>query len=870
MPVIPQADDNRNYYPENPVGTDVRATLFGHDAQALAALGGEIGDFGSKLMTARKRAAENDAISKAHLSDVQWLADTSQQMLLNYTKKDENGQPLVGPDGQIQYDPDGFAEAMRQKMDDRRAQQMKSMPTGDAAQSYMDTTNRIFGETYAQSLHWENVTKALTYKKNFEIRNNADANYLINQQNPDNAISFTKNSVDAFRDELNRSIGTVNTADEAQQLFREGAKTRVKALFDGLTNNATSARVGLHLIDSITSGEPRDYKTGDVIPGTKLDAKLVQDSLTPDEITHIRHNLEAKVKEGNHDRVVELEGWLRDQHAILTSTNNTDLARFNGAEAVSNLKEMQQMANDGTIPKRSYEEALVNLTMGKSYALVRRDFAMMPDSQKALFDKRIEDNYKAELAAMGVPDGFALEHKKDYQHLNEMVWKNLQKQRGDDIAAYVEAYGKNPSGTVQGGIPDEDRVRWRMGQARSIGYQGEALAMPEITSLATDLKNKAGTNPQAAAAQLESFKSRMGGFAGQGMKELAENGKLPGYFQTAFEMDSPDAAMSIIQNHEPKTKAALEKTLSHTDRTAMETAVDSQLKEFRSPVVASGGLVTSQNIKQAVMLEAMRQREENGFNITRAVAAAKERIVDSQYHVLSSSAFMPRKIGTVQTDPDNVKAAMQAIYDPVYQAKIGVQIPGSANKFYLGRDTLMARRDIAISNGKWITNPDNLGATFVVPVGVGKSIVMAKPVDKDGKPITIDFVSASKDPSPEALAEKRTWWDVAGAAMSSAGQGVSSASSAAAKKVAGQMTSNAAQASESFDKTADQSDTGNIKMSQAQLDVIKDPSLVKSQRVAIEDWKNPATGKIEKKKFTHTTLKDGREIKMMGDELGKQ
>ena len=53
-----------------------------------------------------------------------------------------------------------------------------------------------------------------------------------------------------------------------------------------------------------------------MIPGTKLDARMVQDSLTAEEIGTIRKRLESVVDTGCGSRVEELRGWLRDQQAI--------------------------------------------------------------------------------------------------------------------------------------------------------------------------------------------------------------------------------------------------------------------------------------------------------------------------------------------------------------------------------------------------------------------------------------------------------------------------------------------------------------------------------------------------------------------------
>jgi hypothetical protein len=54
MPIIPVFQESKNQLPEAPPSTDINTERFGRDAAALANLGGELGDLGNRLATARK------------------------------------------------------------------------------------------------------------------------------------------------------------------------------------------------------------------------------------------------------------------------------------------------------------------------------------------------------------------------------------------------------------------------------------------------------------------------------------------------------------------------------------------------------------------------------------------------------------------------------------------------------------------------------------------------------------------------------------------------------------------------------------------------------------------------------------------------
>ncbi len=158
MPTIPVFQDANNQFPDAPPATDIAPERFGRDAAALANFGGALGELGSNLMQARKRAMESDAVADRHSEDIRWLTAKEQELKLNYTKKDADGNDILGPNGELVYDVSGFSEALRKELDTRQAEGLKAMPTGDAQRMYRGQTERMFQSSYVNGVQWENVT----------------------------------------------------------------------------------------------------------------------------------------------------------------------------------------------------------------------------------------------------------------------------------------------------------------------------------------------------------------------------------------------------------------------------------------------------------------------------------------------------------------------------------------------------------------------------------------------------------------------------------------------------------------------------------------------------------------------------------------
>ena len=77
------------------------------------------------------------------------------------------------------------------------------------------------------------------------------------------------------------------------------------------------------------------------------------------------------------------------------------------------------------------------------------------------------------------------------------------------------------------GFPDEQRMRWRKGSAADDRLGRRRVSKGEVANTVTAWKNLAETNPQEATKRLESMKQASGGFAGETMEQLTQQGKLP-------------------------------------------------------------------------------------------------------------------------------------------------------------------------------------------------------------------------------------------------------------------------------------------------------------------------------------------------------
>lgn len=788
MPVIPKLEE-QNQLPGAPPATDVSPERFGRDAAALSQFGGAIGEFGGRLMQARKSAMEADAVATRRNDDVIWLANTENELRLNYQKTDAEGNPILNSDGTVSYDAEGFSNALKERLDARFNEGMESLPTGDAQRAYRSSVQPMFERSYIGGLQWENVTRADTYRKNNAARVSANANFLINNPNLEN----TRNTLDALKKDIDSQIGTILSPGEARDLYKAGAKTYVDALFRGYAQSPTKAKEGIAILNHISELAPRDPATGELLMsnvvnypekgekisegvvsgggmrsgmfGSGIDPRIVQESLSPDDIDRIRQRLLSVKDEGDKFKATELRSQLNSYRSLLTDPNPVAMNNyFSQQQKRSIAMGFEQLAKDKKISQAEADEAAITIALGESYATVRNLMWSMAPSKMAQYDQLLEKEYVAELKLLG-RDGtaFSYEHRRQYNELNAKIKKNIMSARKKDPSGYIEShFSTNASGSIgPGGIPDARRIEWRMAMAKHLEMGAPPLTGGEASNLIKGLKKNSEKNPEAAAATIAAIRENP--HSGEIMAQLT-SGKhgLDKSFMNAYYAASDSAALSMIENGNKENREGLLKSAAPDSVKAIR---DLSKKEFESgalkPFAAAGSRTANvkfaNGMREAIVLEALKIKGTSVDSISDedATKQAIDTIVHENYHI-KGTVFIPRRLGETVIDEGNVRnieGEMQAIYNKEYQKKVGITPPrGQQNT-----DPAQQERSLQllIEKGHWATKPDGRGAHFVVPFGK-RWIPLPT---KTSREFSIDFAKTAINPSAEAIEYNKPWFE---------------------------------------------------------------------------------------------------------------
>lgn len=797
MPVIQSYQETRGTLPDAPASTDVNPERFGRDAAALQQLGGAIGDFGSKLMQVRKRAEEADAISERRSQTSEWKANEETNLRLQFQKKDENGNPVIGPDGAAMYDVQGFSTELKSRLDKRMQEDLESMPTGDAQRSYQAAVQPEFDRTYVGALQWENVTRARNYDKNTAIRVSSKANFLINNPSLDN----TREAIDELRDDINNQVGVTKTAEEGQDLYRAGAKTYVDALFRGYAQSPVKAQEGLMILNHIAEFAPKDPATGEFLmsdetgypdAGTKMgvnekgqnvvsgggmkkgifgsgvDPMIVQQSLSPDDIDRIRQRLLGVVKTEEKFKMSELHAAKANLVSMITSLDPGALNKMSQAQKRDVVIGYDQMAKNKTISQAEADDTAIVVALGESYAMVRNEMWTMAPSKMNEYDKRLEQEYNAQLKILGRdPNTFGYQHKAQYDAMNDRIKKTILDQRKKDPAGYIEAhFAPDARGSIDRlGIPSADRINWRGGKARMLEMGTPPLTGGEASGLISKLKKTQDENPAEAAKIISSIKEHP--YGPRIMNQLTGKGGLDDTFKLAFHSRSEEAATSMISNLKKENRDALFKGISPEDRKEFQEHARKEFATTKSAFSAVGSLsknnTYAEKLKDAIVVEAINVRNNNStMSIKDAYAQASDTIVNDHYHI-EKTFFVPKWIGEVQTNMNYIKGEMQAIHSPDYRKKMGIEVapktavPGETPEQKKSRVASEERSlNLSIEKGRWVTAPSGLKATFMIPKGPKNWQPLYK---KDGSPVELDYSKSSLGTSQEAVDYNKPWFE---------------------------------------------------------------------------------------------------------------
>lgn len=194
----------------------------------MADFGGEVTNFGNRLVQARKQAEDQDAVSKA-------LTDDTIEFSKMETEEQNAGAGPVNRGWSVRgEEPISRSDNLRKRMTDRYNAQAKLMPSEEARRKYQQVSENQIAETYARSLKWEARKKAEGYLDGVWERGNK----LALQQLQAPSIDSTIASLDVLKTDIDGNTGTVLPADAAPDVYNKLGSNVVKNYFTGLADSS--------------------------------------------------------------------------------------------------------------------------------------------------------------------------------------------------------------------------------------------------------------------------------------------------------------------------------------------------------------------------------------------------------------------------------------------------------------------------------------------------------------------------------------------------------------------------------------------------------------------------------------------------------
>ncbi len=267
MPVLPSYIGT-NAFPDRPPSSDINPAAYGRDAEALAKVGGEIGQLGNQLVEARTNAIASDAAATAKSATTVAFAKMEQDAKLKHGAggvapggaHDDNGNPVDANGAPLPpvSDPIGTAESLRQQMNTHIEDTLKQLPNQKAKELYRARAQPLADETYVRNLDWENQTRTKQYAENMQTRADAGAVdiYQLATTSPASAYEVLQEHLkDAKDDAFSKTSGDnpVLGTEDAAKVYKQIGKQYLKNYVDGIADSGspTAVAAGRHTLANL-------------------------------------------------------------------------------------------------------------------------------------------------------------------------------------------------------------------------------------------------------------------------------------------------------------------------------------------------------------------------------------------------------------------------------------------------------------------------------------------------------------------------------------------------------------------------------------------------------------------------------------------
>jgi hypothetical protein len=750
MPTIPSLAEQNNQYPDSPTSTDVGPTRFGRDAAAMSALGGDIAQFGNKLITARKQAEETDAVMKTNFEDIRWRAETEEKVRQEFY--------INNPDGTISFNEQGFSERLRLMSEERVKGNMEKMPTGDAQRMYQARSGKMFTDAYASDLQWENVEKAKVYAQNANQVMNAATIQIGTTPN----MFVLSEALENAGNWINKSTAAPVNGKQKSELYRSKGKEMTYAFFDGLSRTKKGSEYGLTILDSLgAAGGPTVKANSD--DGTiqthnmkdSTDYTYLYNFLDHKDVEHFRDKLGQKKSSADLVERNNLRSNLSDVTDKMVAGKYEPQDDVNAANYLQSLKMHVDDSKPGYTTK-DFQKDHITVNVAKLSSQFMQMAASMPTNEKAKTDVKIDAIIEQAMDQTGVPQNerkqFSFQMRNEFEKKRDGLFASLVKQREADPVGYLRKYN------IPGGEVDllavADGQPMNNGQAMAMLQAQAALGIPPskrrllsneaAKALATSIKEN--PNPSVAGQQLLNITRGAGPSAKRYMDELVKHGKLPEKYRAATMLENQEYTKTFVdglKNKESKNILNAQGRKEEEKKVVEES--QKQFREHFGSIAGSGAYFSNTEaamaIQENVAARARLMVSNNEATPAEAVKLAMDEMVKSSFD-LRVGTLVPRQIGGQPIDGRRVEGELRWKRTTDY-LNGRVDIPNGADPANEAK-----KLQKALGNSRWNPLPDQSGARLEIKNTKNQWIPV---YGKDKQPITVDFLEADQNTSNEGL-----------------------------------------------------------------------------------------------------------------------
>lgn len=701
----------------------------GQQFDALAKLGGTIGNIALDLQEKRNKADEQQFLTNKDTEDL--LA----------TKKFMQDQRLKSIDGS------GYTDAVTKFVSDRKAKNLEEAPSESAKMRYEASANNFFARSVIDASSYEREAKIK--KMDFDMTNNvqARASAHIDVPNPAGALEDMK-AMD--RDYDGYVAASVYDPLTGEKLKADAKNQITKSLLDGFYNKGNaSLKQGLDLITTKKGEAESEFSN----------------ALTPTEKQQYKHKFLQKMesdREVNTSAIINRASNMSARALIKRDVTDSEFKSqinsasrirdpYKRAEVIDNLEVAQFVSN-----KLREAEGLPTDKLLGSVATVSQDLKnkVSGGDKFAGFSKQLkmETMYQT-----------AVKDLVDYRNANGVEASVAFDPKLKELAK--EANGTAP-GAMQRFIEQSKLVQEHMGvRADKIRVTTDA----KVAEMAEAINRAA--SPGDVAARLSHYEKQFGPDFRQAMLEASSDEKkaiLPEYLAVT-NLSNPSDRESLVKAI--REKSDIEIKFDANKRGITVESLKQASSEALAPMVEALGGTPSHFAKGFLQASQLQMKQMVGEGMS--LRDAKKEITKKYYENNFDKAESARGSIIVPKAPENRKTFIEAFvntYTPSFNntdyfggdrakyKEFGVYpTPGfleAAKK--RGRTQDQAETEFysrVESSSKWVTAPSMDGILFVAEEESGKLVPLR---NKDGKQIFRSFSEISANPDKNSMERLRS------------------------------------------------------------------------------------------------------------------